>query len=220
MDDQDLSDESRLRELYSAGVEERQVGDRSACVAPEAILAVVIGEASEADRLSTLDHVMACPACHRDYEYLTAVEEASDKTERIAGRRTGQWRRVLPLAAAASLVLAIGGLMLRERGGDDGVERGGAGAIRLHSPGEEVRLDGPLLFAWRAVPGAGRYVVEVQGPGGTVYSDTTSDTTATLDGPGTLTRDSTYGWSVRTLEEGAEEPATSPVAHFRVVGNQ
>ena len=126
MDNQELSDEGRLRELYSASVEEREVVDRANCVDPEAILALVLGEAPEADRMATLDHVMSCPACHRDYEYLSAVEEAGDKTERIAGRRAPSWRRALPLAAAASLVLAIGGLMLRGRG-DEGVERGGGG---------------------------------------------------------------------------------------------
>jgi hypothetical protein len=220
MDDHELSDEGRLRDLYSAGVEERRVIDRANCVEPEAILALVLGEAPEADRLATLDHVMSCPACHRDYEYLSAVEEAGDKTERIAGRRTPLWRRALPLAAAASLVLAIGGLMLRDRLRDDGIERGGVGAIALYAPGEEVAADGPLHFAWKQVPGAGRYVIEVQGPGGeTVFSDSTADTTATLDRLGALAAGATYTWSVRTLEQGAEEPASSPIARFRVAGH-
>jgi hypothetical protein len=216
MDDRELSDEGRLRDLYSASVEERQVEDRANCVAPEAILALVLGESPEAERLPTLDHVMSCPACHRDYEYLSAVEEAGAKTERIAARGSSPWRRGLPLAAAASLVLVIGGLMLRNRGGED-LERGGSGGITLHSPGAEVAGDGPLLFAWKPVPGAGRYLVEVQAPGGTtVFSDSTSDTTATLDRAGALTPGATYSWSVRTLEEGAEEPATSPLRRFRV----
>jgi hypothetical protein len=221
MDDKELSDEGRLRELYSAGVEERQVVDRTNCVEPEAILALVLGEAPETDRLAMLDHVMSCPACHRDYEYLSAVEEAGDKTERIAARRAPLWRRALPLAAAASLVLAIGGLMLKGRAGDDGVERGGAGGIALIAPGNEaVPAAGPLHFAWTPVPGAGRYVIEVQGANGeTVFSDSTADTTATLDRAGALTPGATYTWSVRTLEQGAEEPATSPLARFRVAGN-
>jgi hypothetical protein len=217
MDDQELSDEGRLRQLYSAGVEERQVVDRTNCIEPEAILALVLGEAPEAERLATLDHVMSCPACHRDYEYLSAVEEASDKTERIAGRRAPLWRRALPLAAAASLVLAIGGLMLKGRTGDDGVERGGAGRIALIAPGAEVPPGAPLHFAWKPVPGAGRYVIEVQSAAGeTVFSDSTADTTATLDRAAALTAGATYTWSVRTLEQGAEEPATSPIARFRV----
>jgi hypothetical protein len=219
MDDRELSDEGRLRELYSAGVEERRVVDRTNCVEPEAILALVLGEAPEGDRLATLDHVMSCPACHRDYEYLSAVEEAADKTERIAGRSTPLWRRALPLAAAASLVLAIGGLMLRDRVRDGGLERGGAGAIALYSPGDEVAADAPLHFAWKPVPGAGRYVIEVQSPAGeTIFSDSTADTTATLDQPGALTAGSAYTWSVRTLEQGAEEPTSSPIARFRVAG--
>jgi hypothetical protein len=220
MDDKELSDEGRLRELYSAGVEERQVVDRTNCVEPEAILALVLGEAPETDRLAMLDHVMSCPACHRDYEYLSAVEEAGDRTERIAARRAPLWRRALPLAAAASLVLAIGGLMLKGRSGDDGVERGGAGGITLIAPVEEVPAAGPLDFAWTPVPGAGRYVIEVQGANGeTVFSDSTADTTATLDRAGALTPGATYTWSVRTLEQGAEEPATSPQARFRVARN-
>jgi hypothetical protein len=115
MDNQELSDEKLLRRLYSARVGERQVGDRAACVAPEAILSVILGETEESERLATLDHVMSCPACHQEYEYLTAVEEAGAETERAAERRTTTWRRILPLAMAASVVLAIGGLVLRDQ---------------------------------------------------------------------------------------------------------
>jgi hypothetical protein len=221
MDDQDLSDEGRLRQLYTAGVEERQVGDRANCVAPEAILALVLGESPDAERLATLDHVMGCPACHRDYEYLSAVEEAGAKTERIAARRAPTWRRVLPLAAAASVVLAIGSLVVRDRlglGGDD-VERGGERAIAVYSPAGEVAAAGPVVFAWKPVPGAFRYVVEVLGPDGTVvFSDSTADTSATLARPGALTPGATYRWSVRTLEEAGEEPTVSPIRRFRAAG--
>ena len=221
MDDQDLSDEKLLSQLYSARVSEKQVDDRTSCVAPEAILAVVLGEAPEADRLATLDHVMSCPACHHDYEYLTAVEEAGAKIERITERRTLAWRQVLPLAAAASVALVIGGIALRDRLGlgGDGVERGGGREIALYTPREEVAAAGPVVFAWKPVPGASRYLVEVLGPdGAVVFSDSTADTSATLARPGALTPGATYRWSVSTLEAGAEEPASSAIGRFRAAG--
>jgi len=221
MDDQDLSDEQRLSRLYSAGVSERQVGDRAACVPPEAILAVILGESPEADRLTTLYLVLSCPAGHRDYEHLSAVEETGTKLERIAERRDAPWRRLIPLAAAASIVLAVGTLIVMDRPGTagDGAERGGGREIALYAPGGEVAMSDPVAFAWTPVPGASRYVLEVLGPDGAViFSDSTADTSATLAPSGTLVPGTTYRWSVRTLEEGADEPAASPVGRFRAAG--
>jgi hypothetical protein len=221
MDDQELTDERHLRKLYSDWVGERQVGDRATCVAPEAILSVVLGETGESERLATLDHVMSCPACHREYEYLTAVEEAGAETERVAERRPATWRRVLPLALAASVVLAIGGVVLRDqvRSWSDGAERGTGQEITQYLPASGGVVSGPPSFAWKPVPGATRYVLEVLGPDGAiVFSDSTSDTSVTLPRADALTPGTTYRWWVRTLEEGAGEPAASPLARFRTAG--
>lgn len=73
MEQPDMLETTRLRELYSRRVAARGDGGGNSCVTPEALIAVVRREGPEADRLATLDHVMACAACHRDYEWLTAV---------------------------------------------------------------------------------------------------------------------------------------------------
>ena len=51
--------EAQLKEAYQAHLA-RSRRDRASCPPPEAIQALVRREGDEADRLATLDHVMAC----------------------------------------------------------------------------------------------------------------------------------------------------------------
>jgi hypothetical protein len=140
MDQPDLTDTARLRRLYSGRVARRRGGED--CVTPEAILQVVRREGDEDARLATLEHVMSCAACHREYEWLSAVDEAGREAERAAGAsRRPWWSRSAPLALAASLVIAAGTALLVSRSGTD-VERGGDRRNPPHRPGCRRRAGG------------------------------------------------------------------------------
>jgi hypothetical protein len=52
-------------------------GAAPACPAPEATLALVQRQGGQHERIHTLEHVMACAACHREYAWLAAVHEAA-----------------------------------------------------------------------------------------------------------------------------------------------
>ncbi len=218
MDQPDLTDTDRLRRLYQRSVAGREEPG-NACVSPEAIAALIRREGSEEERLAALEHVMSCAACHREYEWLYAVDQAADEAGGFAERRQVWWRRA-PLALAASLVAAIGaGLLVqnRLRSGSETV-RGEEGDIALVAPAATAQAAGSLTFVWRPVPDASGYVVEVQRQDGSIaFSDTTADTTLTLDQPTRVLNEAEHRWWVREVTEGSE-PRSSGLRPLRLSG--
>lgn len=216
-----LTDTTRLQQLYSRRVDQRGAADDMSHASLEAILAVVQREGPDDERLATLEHVMSCGTCHREYEWLTAVNESALEAE---GRPRGarwSWARMAPLATAATLLLAVGaGLLLKDqlRRGQEPERGGGAGDIALAAPADGATLGGPLAFVWHPLPQATRYVLELQRRDGTVaYSDTTSDTTATIVEAGRLLPTGEYRWWVRETTDGAE-PRSSALRKLRLSG--
>lgn len=172
-----MSDE-RLRELYATAQAGRTAGEGGEHPAPEAIAALVGREGPEEARLATLDHVMACPECRRDFDLLRAVERAgveSGAAARPGGRRS--WFMPAALAASVLLAVGVGRVALRSDGGD--TTRGGGDAVELVQPGPEAAAGDAITFSWHAVPGASRYELELLDAGGGVAAlATTTDTTA------------------------------------------
>jgi len=220
MEQPNVAETERLQSLYSRRVGARGGAD-SPHATPEAILAVVQREGSEEERLATLEHVMACADCHRDYEWLSAVDQAGAEAEGTTARRTLRpWWRGAPLALAASIAVAIGVAVVLSnalRSGPE-TERGAGGDIALVAPGPTAPAGGPVTFMWRPVAGVSRYVLEVQGANGSIaFADTTADTSATLADPSRLAAGSAYRWWVREATEGTE-PRSSAFRDLRLTG--
>ena len=218
-----MTDE-RLRELYQHAVAARGDGDRTQCPPPERLLAVARREGSEEERLRTLDHAMSCGDCMRELELLRVIEKAGMRISGngAAARRepARSWRRAVPLALAASAVLAVS-LVVRGRDGDRGIgepTRGGDGAtIALHTSRDaELRTGDSLLVAWHPLSGATRYVVEVlDADGRTLLAEATTDTTHLLRDRGRLSPGRDYRWWVRALgADGVQR--SSPLVRLRV----
>lgn len=212
--------ETRMQQLYSRRVAARGAG--ADCVTPEAILAVVRREGPEEERLGTLEHVMSCSACHREYEWLVAVDqaglEAEDAAEAGAAPRRAWWRGGAPLALAASIAVVVGAAVVLSRTNRTEGVRGVTGDIMLVAPGQGAVVGAPLVFTWRALPGVSRYVLEVQRADGSVaLADTTADTTVTISQPSALVPDSAYRWWVREVTEGTQ-PRSSELREVRVTG--
>ena len=219
MEQPDVAETERLQKLYAGRVTGRPGNEPHA--SPDAILAVVTRDGSEEERLATLEHVMACAECHREYQWLTAVNEAGLEAEGSAAAAPRRpWWRGAPMAMAASLLVAVGAAVVLSgvlRTGDDR-ERGASGDIVLAGPGERVSGNGPITFAWHAVPGVSRYVLEVQRADGSVaLADTTADTAATVIDTSRLRPDSVYRWWVREATDGSE-PRSSAFRDLRVTG--
>ena len=163
---------------------------------------------------------MRCAACHREFEWLKAVDQAGFEAEAgAAGGQRRPWWQGRTLALAASLAMAVGAAVAVSsvlRSGPER-ERGAAEDIALIAPGPRATARGPLTFAWRAVPGSSRYVLEIQRADGSVaYADTTRDTVVTIE-PGRLLPDTEYRWWVREVTDGAE-PKSSAFRELWIIG--
>lgn len=168
--------DQRLRDLYGHALQARQpVGQ---CPAPEALLALARRAGPEAPRLETLDHVMGCTRCRSELDLLRAIEKAGGSV--AGGPRLG---RYLPLAIAASLLLAIGlGPMVRHWQRNAGEpSRGPAAELTLVAPAAGGDATVPVTFVWRAVPETRSYTVELlAGDGSVAFGANTVDTVLLL----------------------------------------
>jgi hypothetical protein len=223
MGQRDMNESPRLQELYARRVAAHGGADAGPHATPEAILAVVQREGPEAERLATLEHVMSCATCHRDYEWLSAVDVAGDEFEERTGEHPIQsrpWWQGRQLALAASLLMAVGAALAVRGVLQSGPERvrGGSGEIALVGPGTRVAAGAPLAFVWRAVPGVSRYVLEIQRADGSLaFTDTIADTVATVMPVRRLLPDTTYRWWVREVTDGSE-PRSSAFRELRITG--
>ena len=203
---------TRLQDLYAEALARRRTAPGE-CVTPEELLALVRQEGPEARRLEVLDHVMGCPECHREFDLLRAVEIAGAGGQRPVVRSIVQ--RLVPLALAASLLLAVGiGLAVRNRTGPEDIPRGGARNLVLLAPATEVAPGQPITFSWRPVPTARRYQLEVlDANGSAVFLEVTADTSLTWSAD-RLRPGSSYRWWVRDVTPDAE--LSSPLRPLRV----
>jgi hypothetical protein len=210
----DLTDDATLREAYRELLEARTPRDRSACPAPESLLAVVERRGDEASRLATLDHVMACADCRRDFDLLRTAAasareaEAGESSSTLHVVRGGGAARRLPmrsLAVAAGLVIAVGvGMLSWPPGTRQPLLRGDANTVVLLTP--EPRADGGAVLHWRTVPGATAYRVEVFAPNGrTVVADTVRDSTFVLPATNSNASTESLRWMVTALHGDGHE---------------
>jgi len=205
--------DQRLRELYSAAVARRP--RTTAHPAPEAVAALARREGPEDARLATLDHVMECAECRRDFDLLWTVERAGAESG-AAGRGAPRRGWFMPAALAASVLFAVGIGRQMLRSGDDTTRGSGAsGAVSLVQPGPQLAAGQPVTFAWRPVPGASRYDLELLDARGSVAAAAaTSDTSATP----AATRDlppGEYRWWVRATTSDART-VRSPLRPLRL----
>ena len=194
---------TKLEELYGQALERRRASAAD-CVSPDDLLALVRREGPEQRRLELLDHVMGCRDCHREFELLRALETAGSRSAGSAVPRSlGQ--RWMPLALAASLLLALGvGVLVRNRSQAGDETRAGGRGLVLLSPPTEIPPADSVTFAWRPLTGADRYRLELMdSKGATVLSQLTPDTVLSIPGR-RLTPGATYRWWVRDATPGAQ----------------
>jgi hypothetical protein len=203
-----MNDE-RLGELYRKGLALGSAGSgpgTPSCVTPEQLLELVRREGSEQSRLATLDHVMACPSCRREFDLLRAVEQAGVESGARQPRVRWQWQRIAPIGLAASLLLALGVTIALNRAGERrDIPRGAIAGVTLLAPGAQVAADEPVRFVWQPVRHANRYVLEVleRSGGKPVLSRETADTALVL-APTLLKPGAEYQWWVRAVTPAGE----------------
>jgi len=210
--------DQRLRDLYQHAVATRAAATRADCPDADTLLALVRREGTEEARLQTLDHAMSCSECMRELELLRAIEKAGARASGVSPvtRRDSfvSWRRAVPLALAASAVLAVSLVVGRNRGSDDPLgepTRGDDAALTVLTPRDvELAPADSLALAWRPLPGAAHYVVEVlDADGRAALADTTSDTTHVVRELGRLVPGRDYRWWVRAPSADGNQRASA-----------
>jgi hypothetical protein len=187
--------EDRLRAAYMAVMNRGALGGPTH-VSPEAIAALARREGPESERLTTLDHVMSCIDCRKDFDLLRALEQAGRQAE--ATRATSRRAWLVPAALAASLLVAVGlGRLVMKPASEDVTRGSEAGAPTLLRPGAEAAAGDPITFVWSAAPGAREYTIELlDAGGGVVVTEETADTTV-APGKTAALPPGDYTWWVR-----------------------
>lgn len=203
-------DDEALRRAYQ-GLITRRAADRRNCASPDELLAVVEGKLPERERLRVLRHVGSCASCKKDLELLRLSADVARAVERPR-------RLSMPvLAAAASVVLVVGGVALwsRDSTGVGNLDRG-AGAIELLVPAPDSAVTAPVTLVWASASDASRYEVELlDRDGKPVYVVTTRDTAAAIPDSVRLQAGHEYRWWVRALKADGSQPA-STVRRLRI----
>ena len=188
--------EDDLVRLYQRGAIRRDA-NRGDCVSPEALLAAVERTGSEDERLRSINHAMTCADCAEELELL--------RSTRIVRDRARVPRFGFALAASLVLVAGLGYYTLARSRVDGDLTRDGTGDVQLVSPLAETNARFDSL-AWRPVPDATGYAVEVRREDGTLLtSGTTSDTTFVLPESARIERGAVVYWGVTArLADGTE----------------
>ena len=101
------------------------------------------------------------------------------------------------------------GQRLRSAGGAD-VERGRTDGITLLAPPPEISPGTSTTFAWKPVPGAERYELEVLDEKGTVvFGAKTSETSVTVSDPVLSAPGKSYHWWVRATTASGDQRASA-----------
>ncbi len=196
--------DARLRELYSQVLARSETGDRGACISAEQMSALVERALPEAEQLATLDHIMSCAACQREFELLRALHQAA--------RRPRRALRIYALAASVALI-ASAALLARAAWWRDSpdVMRGGVPALTLVSPADDAAVNLPVQLIWRSVEGAARYRVELlDSTGAVAFSATTPDTALTVSRSTPRLLPGSYRWWVAAERREAGPVRASP----------
>jgi hypothetical protein len=172
--------EKELQDLYGQTLGSGRPGS-AGCVPPEALLALVRRDGPEGLRLQTLDHVMGCAVCLKEYELLRGIEKAGEELGASDSAVRRIWR-MAPLALAASVLLLIGiGVGYQRLAEGPNVVRGGGESIVLLTPTSAEPANSELAFAWSRVPDAHSYEFELLDRNNSpVVSRTTKDTAIVL----------------------------------------
>jgi hypothetical protein len=183
------------------------------CPSPEALLAALRGEGEEAERLRVLDHALRCDVCRPELALLHSVSGASSSP---AGRMPTTWRRFIPVAAAASIVL-IALVGLNQFLNRDGVMRGaGSSDVELVTPASNATITGDSTrFLWHTVPGAIRYTLEAAASDGTIIATReTTDTTVVVKLTAGNEADVRW-WIKASMDDGTEKRSEPRVLRLK-----
>ncbi len=183
------------------------------------ITGLVGGTLDAARREAALPHLASCARCRGAVASVArALGDAAVARELAAlegGRFSRGYRILLPLAAAAVLVVVLTWPRLPQDGG----HRGPPPVASAPAPIAPVGIVASVSpFQWSAVAGADRYRLTLSDASGRVrYETQVTDTVATLPDSIALTPGRSYVWLV-SARTGFDRWTTSQLAEFSIAG--
>ena len=192
----EIMNDERLSSIYQQIMARASAASPGTGVTPDEMLAVIERRVSAAERLRILDRVMQSEETRQDFELLRTAMAASRPARRVVPR----WA----MAAAAVVILTTGGLTVWRASLQENVLRGAESNIELTAPHDSPAVSAPLVFAWRRVPRAVSYEIElVEASGALVHLAGVRDTSWTPPDSVHLASGVEYRWWVRaTLDDG------------------
>jgi len=127
----------------------------------------IVGEEIDpAARDAAFDHVIQCEHCSRVWRGILTLKSEAETQGLIAAAAPAPsplWRsRLVPLAAAAAIVIAVAGLLIsRAPSPDAGAMRGDAALPSIDGLMMAIDPDGVPAFVWPPFATAERYRIEV-----------------------------------------------------------
>ena len=135
---------------------------------------IVATEIDPAERETAFDHVVTCDRCSRIWRGVLALQEEA-RNQGLLDRETtptswrarrslgeGGWRgRLVPLAAAAILIVAISGLLISRRAPDADAVRSTTALATVDGLMMSYSAEGVPVFIWAPVRAATGYRVEL-----------------------------------------------------------
>ena len=121
---------------------------------------LAVGELDAAARNAAFDHIVECERCSRVWRGVLTLKSEAEAQGLIPletpARSTWLRSAALPLALAATLVVAVAGVLITRQPAADQSTRGSAAAVVEHLT-TTTGADKVPTFAWTPVSGATRY---------------------------------------------------------------
>lgn len=162
---------------------------------------LALGELDASTRDAWFDHILACEQCTPIWRGLAQLKDEAEAQGLVAREtRTSALSRWMPLAAAATIVLALGGFfMTRQTLPDATVVRGTAALPEIDGLMMAYDPEGIPTLVWPPVPAATHYRVEVFAEDGRPAWSTEATSPPVRWPADTPRTKATYRWRVEAL---------------------
>lgn len=170
-----LKDED-LRRLYRSYITVRTPGNRKGCPSLESLVLFFESRARTRKKLKIIDHITNCSPCAKEFDFLLELQRYQNQMIQQAQRaqpikqsviswpallkRAGPLWRFSPVFIGAMLVIASLVIIIQKWGRFDRV-RATSSSVALIQPNQKHPASSPLMFKWKEVNGAEKYILEL-----------------------------------------------------------
>jgi hypothetical protein len=165
-----------LKRFYRSFINLRIPGNRKNCPSLEELVSFFQSRRRTGNKLKIVDHITNCSACAQEFEFLLELQRYQEKIlgQVSESRPTRPFFHSIPASMNSvnrlwrfssvliGMVLVVVSLVVILQNGGPVVEtRSVRSSLILLQPAPEQSVTPPLTFAWKGLPGAEAYVLEL-----------------------------------------------------------